>query len=349
MKSPLVNKILLFPYFLALKIRHWLYDKGLFKSYSFDIPIISVGNLSVGGTGKTPHVELIVKELVKTRRVAVISRGYGRKTRGYRVVKVTDSTKECGDEPLQIKRRYPGVMVAVDGNRVRAIKNLLAMNPDEKPEVIVMDDGFQHRRVIPSVNILLIDYNRPLDRDNLLPLGRLRDLPEQIKRAGHIVVTKCPQEISDDEKFKWEKRLKTANHQKLYFSTIEYGEPLPVFMEGDKRYTYSRMAIMVTGIANPKPLEYYLSDNYKIIRRLSYKDHHRYRNRDVRRIERVSRKFPKAVVYTTEKDAQRLYNLKKFSDQLRTRFFFLPIEIRFLNGSFLKLIESVNGNSDRTP
>jgi tetraacyldisaccharide 4'-kinase len=331
MKSLLINKFVLFPYYLILKFRHYLYDVGFFKSYKFDIPIISIGNLSVGGTGKTPHTEYIVKELMQFKRVAVLSRGYGRKTRGFRYVEIIDRAKDTGDEPLQIKRKFPEVTVAVDGDRVRGIGRLMELEEGVRPEVIVLDDAFQHRRVVPSLNILLIDYNLPPGEDNLLPFGKLRDLPSQMGRADVVVVTKCPPGISGEDVFLWKNRLRIEQHQKLCFSAISYGSPEPVFEECDMRYTYSNFAILITGIANPKPLEYHLLDRYKIIKRKRYGDHHAFNSQDAKSINKLTRKYSKAVIFTTEKDSQRLIHLSKLSFETRKRTFLIPIEVTILN------------------
>ncbi len=333
MKSFFINRIALFPYYLTLKIRHYLYDNGIFKSFKFDVPIISIGNISAGGTGKTPHTEFIVRELLQEYRVAVLSRGYGRKSKGFRFVETTDNATEAGDEPLQIKMKFPGVTVAVDGNRARGINTLMHMEPHSRPEVIVLDDAFQHRRVIPRLSLLLVDFRYPPQEDNLLPVGRLRDLPEQMKRADAIVVTKCPPELSDQEIFMWRNQLMAMPHQKLLFSAIQYGEPVAIFEEGDKRYTYSNFAILLTAIANPKPLEYHLLNRYKIIKKVHYRDHHYFTKYDASRINSLVKKHPKAVIFTTEKDSQRLKGLTRLNTEARKRIFSLPIEVTILNGN----------------
>lgn len=339
MKSFILNKVILLPYYLTLKLRHYMYDNGIFKSHRFDIPIISIGNLSVGGTGKTPHTELLLEHLLQEGRVAVLSRGYGRRTRGFRFVEVLDRAIDCGDEPLQIKRKYPEAIVAVDANRVRGIGRLSSLPPEERPKVIVLDDAFQHRRVIPTISILLIDYSKPPCCDNLLPFGRLRDLPNQMSRADVVIITKCPPQMSDEEFFNWRNGLTLLPNQKLFFSAVSYSEPIAIFEEGDKRYTYSNYAILVTGIANPKPLEYHVMDRYKIERRLYFSDHHNYKRRDARKINRASLNNPKAVIITTEKDAQRLSHLNDLSADSKKRIFYLPIKITVLNESAIKLFD----------
>ncbi len=326
-----INKVLLLPYYLILKLRHYLYDTGFFKSFKFEIPIIVVGNISAGGTGKTPHTEFIVNHLMSKGRVAVLSRGYGRKTKGFRYVEMNDTALMSGDEPLQIKHKFPEAIVAVDANRVRGIKTLMSLPIEERPSVIVMDDAFQHRRVTPSISIVLIDYSRPMGKDNLLPIGSLRDLPEQITRANMVIVTKCPPEMSQADQFVWEHSLKLRSNQSLFFSTMKYLEAEAIFPEGDKRYIYSNFTQLVTGIANPTPLEYELLGKYKIIKKVRYRDHKNFSKKDVSLINRMAIKSPKAVIFTTEKDAQRMASLKNLSNDVKLRIFYLPIEVSILD------------------
>jgi tetraacyldisaccharide 4'-kinase len=322
---------LLFPLFFALKIRHILFDNGFFKSRKFEIPIISIGNISVGGTGKTPHTEFLIKELMPTHRVAVLSRGYGRKSKGFRIVEISDKVSEVGDEPLQMKKKFNNVTIAVCEKRVKGVEALLALPEEQRPTVILLDDAFQHRWITPSTNIVLIDYNRTLDQEYLFPVGILRDLPEQIRRADIVIVTKCPGEISLEDKFEWEKKLMLASNQKLLFSTINYGEPRDIFEGADRRYIYSKFAILITAIANPKPLVYHLLNSYKILGRLQFRDHHNFTSSEISNINRWSKKWPKAVIYTTEKDAQRLLGKTKISDDVKERLFYIPIEVSILN------------------
>jgi len=320
-----VNKILLFPLYYTLKIRHFLFDSEILKSKKYDIPIISVGNISMGGTGKTPHTEFLVRELMPKYRVAVLSRGYGRKTRGFRLVSSTDKVLDVGDEPLQMKKKFESVIVAVCEKRTNGVEVLLALPENERPTVILLDDAFQHRWISPSTNIVLIDYNGKMGKEFLFPMGNLRDLPEQIKRADIIIVTKCPKEISLEDRFNWEKSIRLGKWQKLLFSTISYGEPKEIFEGADKRYIYSKYAILITAIANPKPLIYHLLNSYKILARLQYRDHHNFTLFEVSKINRWAKKWPKAVIYTTEKDAQRLLTKNKLSDNVKQRLFYIPI------------------------
>ena len=238
----IASKTLLFPYWLTLAIRNKLYDKGVLKSESFDIPVISVGNISVGGTGKTPHTEMLVSLLSGKYRIAVISRGYKRKSKGYHEVKATDDFSLCGDEPLQIKRKFPQIIVAVCKDRALAIRKV---TEEYGVNLIILDDAFQYRKIKPSCNILLVNYNRTIAGDNLLPIGRLRDLASQVKRADAVIITKCPdfgefdgnqdeakglEAIAEQEK-KWRKNLGSAMTS-LFSSQLQSFARLFLFSRG---------------------------------------------------------------------------------------------------------------------
>lgn len=314
-------------YRLILKCRHSLYDSGKKKSYSFDIPIISVGNITVGGTGKTPHSELIIRLLKDQYRIALISRGYKRETKGYREVSVNDSYKDVGDEPLQIKRKFPDITVAVDASRKRAIETLLALPEDKKPTMVILDDAFQHRKIRPSFSIVLVDHSRPIFEDRLLPLGKLRDLPSRIQSADIVIVTKVPEYLEDDERITWRKKLRLKESQPLLFSKISYSQPKPLFPdEIDNRYLYSKTAILFTGIANDAPLRDQLVGQYKLKSIIRFSDHHDFSNSEVRQIDYISKVHSTAVILTTEKDAQRLLNHPAVTPNIKSRLFYIPIE-----------------------
>ena len=325
------DKILLFPYYLTLKVRHKLYDSGILKSYKYDVPIISIGNITVGGTGKTPHTEFIIRTLLEEnpdKRIAVISRGYGRKSKGLKIVSTDDNYRDVGDEPLQIKRKYPSIIVVVDSNRSRAINILLGYQQKQRPEVILLDDAFQHRKVTPSTSIVLVDYNRPIFSDFLLPIGRLRDLPGRISAADIVIVTKIPWYDENPSEEVWRKKLHLQPSQKLYFSKIEYSGIRTVFPdEGDPRYIYSPKAILFTGIANNQPFVDYMNSKYKLEGVWKFGDHKNYRRHHIRRIESLSRQYPTAAIITTEKDAQRLRYLPYLSEDFKKRLLYLEIKV----------------------
>ena len=313
-------------YGLVLRIRHLFYDRGWKKTFQPPVPTICVGNLTAGGTGKTPHVELLLR-LLSFRSVAVLSRGYKRKTKGFRIVGEADSAQTVGDEPLQIARKFSSVTVAVDKDRIHGCQELR----DKQVELVVLDDAFQYRKLEPSLTLLLVDYHRPVFKDRLLPWGRLRDLPSRIRKADAVVVTKSPAEVPDDERAWWRSKLHLREEQPLYFTRIQYQKALPVFPDGDSHYLYSQKVILVSGIANDTPLRQYLSDTYKIVGRLSFPDHHRYTKRDIRAIAAAARNCPTACLMTTEKDAQRLRDVPEVPPELSQRLFYLPIEAVFLS------------------
>ena len=322
----IVNGLLLFPYSLSLKFRNLLYDKNIIKSVSYDIPVISVGNITVGGTGKTPHVEFLIRLLESKYRIAVISRGYKRKSKGFREVSIEDNYRDTGDEPLQIKRKFPHITVAVDGSRCRAIEKLMGRPEDQRPQLILLDDAFQHRKVRPQLSILLIDYNRPITKDYLLPLGRLRDLPSSKNRADIVIVTKTPETIDSIEMRDWRTRLKLKDNQHLFFSMIDYDEIRPVFDEGDMRYAYSNKAVLFSGIANDKPLKDFLARIKKsIVAEKKYGDHHNYSKHNIRQLDKLARRNPTAALITTEKDSQRLFRHTVITPELKKRVFYIPI------------------------
>ena len=362
----MIDRILLSPYYLALKFRHFLYDKGIRKSRPAEVPTISVGNVTVGGTGKTPHTEMLLRLLAsdpywKDRKVAVLSRGYKRKTKGFQQVSPDGPASAYGDEPLQIRRKFPHTTVAVDSNRIRGCDFLV--HPDklqtskkarkcidksiEPQDLIILDDAFQYRALNPTVSIVLADYGRPVFKDSLIPAGRLRDLPERMLEADIIIVTKSPAYLEDKDKAEYvaselhlkgfDPRTCTATDRKgreihIFFTRIRYCAPEAVFQEGEPRYTYSKQAIMVTGIANDKPMMMYLSDSYKISEKLSFPDHHAFTQSDIRCIGKAVKAHPTAVIVTTEKDSQRLMECKNISGTLRQRMFRIPITVDFLSG-----------------
>lgn len=313
-------------YGLVLRIRHLLYDKGWKKSFPAAVPTICVGNITVGGTGKTPHVELLLRLLLAAgKQPAVLSRGYKRKLKGFQLLPADSSAALYGDEPVQIAHKFPEVPVAVDKDRVHGCEQLAS-----KASCIVLDDAFQYRRLQATLNVVLVDFHRPIFKDRLLPWGRLRDLPGRLKAAQVVIVTKCPAELSDQERAQWRKNLKLSSEQSLFFTTLRYGTPLPVFPDADKHYLYAKQCTVFTGIANDTPLRNYLSDTYKIGQHLQFPDHHAYTRADIRRIAGAVKASATSCVFTTEKDAQRLRDCKNVPQSIRERLFYIPVEAAFL-------------------
>ena len=345
----IVDRIILFPYYLCLKIRHALYDSGLKKIRCAEVPVISIGNVTVGGTGKTPHTEMVLRTLMsdplwRGRNLAVLSRGYRRKSRGFQNVTVDGSAAFYGDEPLQIKKKFPFVTVAVDKDRVEGCRFLAAprlLESDKKArrcidknipraDIIVLDDGFQYRKLRPTVSIVLVDYNRPVFKDSLMPLGRLRDLEERILQADIIIVSKCPHYVDDNERQRWRKNLKIGQESHLFFTTIDYCTLEPVYPECENRYLYSKRLVLFSGIANDTPLLKYLSDTYKVVKHLKFPDHHKFSGADMHRIEAVSKEYPTAIITTTEKDCQRVKDYAQTPAAVKERLFRAPIQVSFL-------------------
>jgi tetraacyldisaccharide 4'-kinase len=333
-------KMLLYPFMVIYRvlvlIRNLMFDLKIKKEHEFDIPIISVGNITVGGTGKTPHAEYILALLKKKFHVAYLSRGYKRKSRGYILSDAQSTLKDIGDEPLQIKLKFPELPVAVCEKRVKGIHRLMK-EPGLNIDAIVLDDAFQHRSVKPNINILLVDYNNPISEDSMLPMGRLRE-PETAKyRANVIIYTKCPSSLPPIEQRIIKKNLNIRPYQDLYFTTIVYGEITPVvkglkLFENDlSKYTI----LLVTGIANPQPLVDHITPKVGHIEHRKYSDHYNYTEKD---LYEVYNQFSKIeandkLILTTEKDMVRFISAQKKPDHLLENLYYIPIEIQFLDKS----------------
>ncbi len=300
------------------------------KAPGADVPTVCVGNITVGGTGKTPHTEMILRQLQALRPelgLAVLSRGYKRKSKGYQTVQADSTAAFAGDEPLQIKRKFPAVNVAVDKNRVEGCKKLV----ENGAGIIVLDDAFQYKKLHASLNVVLVNYNRPIFEDHLLPFGRLRDLPSRIADADVVIVSKCPHEMDPEEREEWRTSLHLREDQPLFFTTVDYDAPVPVWREeADPRYIYSKTVILFTGIADDSALRAYLSDTYKIVDVLNFPDHHAYSKADMRSIAAAVRKYPTAALLTTEKDAVRVLDCKKVDESVRKRLFAVPVKAGFV-------------------
>ena len=326
----ILDKILLFPYYLALKSRHRKFDSGKKTVHTSPVKTICIGNITVGGTGKTPHCEMVLRDLIEKKgaeSVAVLSRGYKRKSKGFHVIEKIDADM-YGDEPCQIKRNFPDVVVAVDKVRERGCSEIHRLFP--KVEVIVLDDAFQYRALKADVNIVLVDYSRPIFKDHLLPLGRLRDLPERISAADIVIVTKCTDYLSYPERKQWRKDLHLGEKQKLYFTKVEYMPLEPVFEDADSHYKYARKAVCISGIASSGGFASQVGKDYSIAGSLSYPDHHAFSPKDLRKIEKAALKEPLSVFVTTQKDAARLSGCP-LSENVRKRLFSLPIKATLLS------------------
>jgi len=334
-------KLLLFPfavlYDIVTRIRNHLYDNGLKPSVGFDLPVIGVGNLSVGGTGKTPVVEYLVRLLSADYKVATLSRGYGRDSRGFLIASKDTDARMVGDEPYQFFRKFgKDVTVAVGEERALAIPLLL--QEIEDLDVILLDDSFQHRRVRPSMNILLTDFNRPFYDDMVLPAGRLRESAYGAARADLILVTKCPPAISDDKLMEVEKRIRVITGKPVFFTAIAYGTPI-AFKQTSA--VSGKEAILVTGIANASPLVEFVRKNFSLIRHISFADHHRYSRGDMEKLLTDS-DGGKIPVLTTEKDMVKM-DIAEFAEITKQiPLFYLPITVQFLkNGSeFNEIIQN---------
>ncbi|MCC8087657.1 MAG: tetraacyldisaccharide 4'-kinase [Rikenellaceae bacterium] len=319
-------------YGLTIAIRHKLFDWGILKVEEFDIPVVCVGNLAVGGTGKTPHAEYIINVLKNHYNVALLSRGYKRRTRGFILADTTTSYLKIGDEPRQIKMKFPDVPVAVCENRVKGIKELRKLHPEI--DLIVLDDAFQHRYVDAWVNVLLMDYNNPAYRDKFLPLGGLRDSVKQISRAHLIIMTKCPDYLKPIDIRVAINNLDLYPYQTPYFSKFRQGEPIPVFPEHNSPIPgHGANVVVMSGIANNDNFFDSLKNRYKILSKIGYADHHSYKVRDIHKLKKILSSLPQdTAVLVTEKDAVKLTSRKKIPLEVQRRLFFVPVEVAFLDG-----------------
>ena len=334
-------------YGLAVGIRNQLFEMGILKSRAFKTPIISIGNITVGGSGKTPHVEYIVKQLHDKMKVAVLSRGYKRKTKGF-VLATKDSTAaDIGDEPFQMKKKFADIYVAVDANRCRGIDFLTENEETKDTDVILLDDAYQHRYVKPGVNILLIDYHRLIIYDKLLPAGRLREPKQGKNRADIVIITKCPNEMKPMEFRVLTKALGLFPYQKLFFTKLKYNQLKPLYAGEDKplsELTKDTHVVLLTGIASPKQMMMDLSSYTSHITPLTFADHHAFRKKDIQRINEVYAQTPEPkIIITTEKDNARLFGMKGLSDEVRQHIYMLPIEIEFLLGQQEEFNEKIIG------
>jgi tetraacyldisaccharide 4'-kinase len=334
-------RFLLFPfavlYDVITSLRNVFYDKGIFKSTEFDLPVIAVGNLNVGGTGKSPQIEYLIRLLQKRYRVAVLSRGYKRKTQGFVLINSKHTAEDVGDEPLQFFKKFSTISVAVDANRVNGIQQLQSK---VQPDVILLDDAFQHRKVKAGFYVLLTKYGDLYANDFLLPTGNLRESRSGAKRANVILVTKCPQNLSEAEKEQIEKALKVNKKQSVFFSTISYHSKTKGFHQVALDDLKEYEIVLITGIANPTPLLNFLQEKECSFQHSNYPDHHNFSAQEIQKIQTSFEQLSseKKILLTTEKDFMRL------SDTI-SELSYIEIESTFLSNqeSFDQMIlERVN-------
>lgn len=324
-------RILLLPfaliYWLIIFIRNWMYDKKIISSASFGLPVICVGNLSVGGTGKSPMTEYLLSHLQNRYRVAALSRGYKRRTKGYALADENTTALEIGDEPMQFHLKFPGIPIAVGEKRVEAIPEILHDRPDI--QVIILDDAFQHRAIKAGLNILLTDYNNLFTRDFYLPTGDLRDLRSGYKRADIIVVTKCRPDLTIEEKSKIIEEIGLYPHQSVFFTAIQYGVPYHVISRNTGELK-GKDVLLVSGIANPSPLKKFVETQSAWYEALIYPDHHIFTIDDWNEINKRFNKMDSKnkLVLSTEKDAVRLMKFKE--EMVSLPFYILPVQHNFL-------------------
>lgn len=334
--------ILLYPFSLiygtVTSIRNFLYNSEVLRGHEFRMPVICVGNITVGGTGKTPHCEYLINLLKNNYHVALLSRGYKRKTSGFRIVTPDMSPSEAGDEPLQICRKFPEITVAVDRNRVRGVNSILKEYPDT--EIIILDDGFQHRKIIPGLSIILTDFNRLMVRDHLLPYGELRENARNMYRADLVLITKSPENISPMQRRLIVKEINKAPYQNLFFTSLKYFSPAPLFPENAAKRSIPSECnrekngiVLVTGIADPGPLREHVNRFADEIIHLDYPDHYTFTPGDFEKIDEAfsSLASQEKFIITTEKDSLRIKEFANIAEPLKASMWYIPLEIFFLN------------------
>ena len=323
-------------YGLGVRFRNMLFDTGILKSHAYSTPLISVGNITVGGTGKTPHVEYLISLLKGKMNVAMLSRGYKRKTSGFVLAGDDATVRTIGDEPYQMKTKFPDITMAVDKKRTRGIEKLTSGDYVKDIDVIFLDDAFQHRYVKPGINILLVDYHRLIIYDKLLPAGRLREPIESKNRADIVIVTKCPKDLKPMEFRVITKAMSLYPYQQLFFSTHEFETLRPVFQNNQSTQTLSEAladqhVLLLTGIASPEQMLLDLKTYAKEVTPLAFSDHHNFKKKDIERINEAFSALPSPkLIITTEKDEARLKQVEGLSDEVKSHLYALPIKIKIL-------------------
>jgi tetraacyldisaccharide 4'-kinase len=325
-------------YGIITGIRNFLYNTGILPSKEFPFPVICVGNITVGGTGKTPHTEYITGLLKANFKVAILSRGYKRKSSDFTIASSSSQVSDIGDEPLQLFRKFPDVLVTVDRKRVHGVTKIIKEKPDT--EVIILDDGFQHRRITPGFSILLSDFERLFIRDHMMPFGNLRESKVNMRRADIILITKSPENISPIQRRLIVKEVDKAPYQNLYFTSFIYNAPVPLFVNKDPVENHSGFRdsencgiVLITGIANPQPFKDYLHKAIPEIIHLSFPDHYYFKEKDIQSIYKAYNelKSPVRYIFTTEKDAVRLQEFTNIAESIKSVMYYIPVSIHFLN------------------
>lgn len=334
-------------------VRNTLFDNGVLKSREFDVPVISIGNITIGGSGKTPHTEYLIELLHKYFKVAVLSRGYKRKTHGFRLAKEDTTMPQIGDEPYQMHKKFPDAYIAVDANRCHGIDTLLKKDETKDTQVVLLDDAFQHRYVKPGINILLMDYHRLITYDELLPAGRLREPKKGKDRADIVIVTKCPADTTPMGFRVLQRTLNLYPYQELYFTTITQLPLRPLFAEAPPLQQPDMLpnVLLLCGIASPEHIMEDMKGKCVSIRPMRFSDHHQFTKSDAEAINTQFRMMPKpAIIVTTEKDATRLEMLKNLSDDVRAAMYVQPIKVTFMqdeekfNNRIMSYVRKNNGN-----
>ena len=335
MTNTSLAKILLAPfsllYGIGVYVRNLLYDAEVVKSSKFSVPTISVGNLSIGGAGKTPHIEYLIEVLNPYINVATLSRGYNRSSKGFRIVLPANSAQLVGDEPLMYARKHRGIVVAVGESRSVAIPQIVGHAPEV--QTILLDDAFQHRSIKPYLNILLTQYEKPFTRDYLLPSGRLREWRSSYERADIIIVSKCPDHISEEERKELLNELNPLSHQKVFFTKYIYENPYSFYYPNMRLpLTEDLDVVMISAIANTSYLIDYLNKKVGTYTNMEYTDHHNYTEKDIKYISQVfqQRESNRKLILTTEKDAMRLDVYRKTLFDMKIPVYILPLKVEFL-------------------
>lgn len=332
-------------YGIGVGIRNSLFDLGILKSRSFDVPVISVGNITVGGSGKTPHVEYLIELLRKRAKVAVLSRGYKRKSKGYVLSGPDTKMQEIGDEPYQMHKKFNDIYVAVDKDRCHGIERLTTDSETKDTDVILLDDAYQHRFVKPGINILLVDYHRLIIYDKLLPAGRLREPKEGKTRADIVIVTKCPKNLKPMSFRVLSRALNLFPYQQLYFTRLDYSDLHLLFGKKTRPLsdiTPNEHILLLTGIASPEQMVQDLKPYCKDITPLRFADHHQFTDSDVEKINSTFASLPSpSCIITTEKDATRLENMQGLSEEVKRNLYVLPVKVKVMLDKQEKFEETI--------